>query len=49
MQTAHVAQQKKKKIKKWEENLNGHFSEDVQMAKSTHKDVQHHLLLEKYK
>ena len=38
-----------KSIKKWEKDVNRHFSkEDIQMAEDTWKDA-HHSLLEKYK
>ena len=50
MQTAHAAQQGKKKIKKWEENLTDISPKKIyRWPKTTHKDVQHRSLLEKYK
>ena len=37
-------------VKKWEKDLNRHFSkEDIQTAKSTGKDAHHCLLLERIK
>ena len=40
----------KNPVKKWEKDLNRHFSkEDIQTAKSTGKDAHHCLLLERIK
>ena len=36
-------------IKKWAKEPNRHISEDTQMTNKQWKDVQHYLLLEKYK